>query len=93
MPLLGNLQEFSSYVNCVSNSIQSIPVTKPSFHLNDVQDILEALGIQANSDVTELTCQYYFNDNHLVHSLLACLFKALTTIKNNLKYVKFIILQ
>lgn len=83
VPLLGNLHEFSSYVNRLGDSTRKIPVTKPSFQLNDVQDILEALGIQPNSDITELTCQYYFNEKQ-VHSLLACLFKSMTTIKNNL---------
>ncbi|KAL4088610.1 hypothetical protein QTP88_023699 [Uroleucon formosanum] len=83
VPLLGNLHEFSSYVNLLGDSTQKIPVTKPSIQLNDVQDILEALGIQPNSDITELTCQYYFHEKQ-VHSLLACLFKSMTTIKNNL---------
>jgi hypothetical protein len=82
---LGNLHEFSSYVNRLGDSTQKIHVTKPSFQLNDVQDILEALGIQPNTDITELTCQYYFNEKQ-VHSLLACLFKSITTIRNNLRY-------
>ncbi|KAF0758267.1 Uncharacterized protein FWK35_00012470 [Aphis craccivora] len=83
VPLLGNLHEFSSYVNRLGNNTQKIPITKPSFQLNDVQDILEALGIQPNSDITELTCQYYFNEKK-IHSLLASLFKSITTIRNNL---------
>lgn len=86
MPFLSNLHEFSSYVNCLSNNIQTKPVIKPSFILNDVQDILEALGVQPKSEIAELTCQYYSNDN-LVHSLLACLFKAVTTIRYNIKYI------
>jgi len=64
-------------VNSLGKNTQKIPVTKPSFQLNDVQDILEALGIQPNSDISELTCQYYFNEKQ-VHSLLACLFKSIT---------------
>ncbi|XP_026807049.1 uncharacterized protein PFB0145c-like isoform X2 [Rhopalosiphum maidis] len=83
VPLLANLHEFSSYINRLGDSTQKIPVTKPTFQLNDVQDILEALGIQPNTDITELTCQYYFNEKQ-VHSLLACLFKSITTIRNNL---------
>ncbi|XP_015377016.1 PREDICTED: uncharacterized protein LOC107171293 [Diuraphis noxia] len=83
VPLLCNLHEFSSYVNSLGESTQKIPVTKPSFKLNDVQDILEALGIQPNSAISELACQYYFNEKQ-VHSLLACLFRSITTITNNL---------
>lgn len=83
VPLLCNLHEFSSYVNSLGDSTQKIPVTKPNFQLNDVQDILEALGIQPSSDISELTCQYYFNEKQN-HSLLACLFKSISTITNNL---------
>ncbi|XP_025197334.1 uncharacterized protein LOC112596071 [Melanaphis sacchari] len=83
VPLLGNLREFSSYVNQLGDSTEKIAVTKPSFQLNDVQDILEALGLQPNSDISKLTCQYYFNEKQ-VHSLLACLFKSVTNIKNSL---------
>ncbi|KAL5243663.1 hypothetical protein ACI65C_011073 [Semiaphis heraclei] len=83
VPLLCNLHEFSSYVNSLGKSTQQIPVTKSNFQLNDVQDILETLGIQPNSDILELTCQYYFNEKQ-VHSLLACLFRSITTITNNL---------
>ncbi|VVC40639.1 Hypothetical protein CINCED_3A005758 [Cinara cedri] len=85
VPLLGNLDEFSSYVSHVGNNIQNKPITKPNFKLSVVQDILETLGFQPNSDVTKLTCQYYFNDkNNQIHPLVACLFKAITTVKNNL---------
>lgn len=77
-------------MNLLDNNTQKLPVTKPAFHLNDVQSILEALGILPNADVMELTCQYYFNDKHnRIHSLLTCLFKAIVTLRNNHGYVNY----
>lgn len=89
MPLLGKLYEFSSYVNHLGTNIQNKPIVKPNFQSNDVNNILEALGIQLNTDIATLTCQYYFDDNdNRIYSLLTCLFKALITINNDTRYVK-----
>lgn len=63
-------------------------LNKPGFQLNDVQDILEAIGILPNTDVMKLTCQYYCNNKpSKVHSLLTCLFKAITTLRDSHRYV------
>lgn len=72
-------------MNRLGSNIQNRLITKPNYQLNVVRDILESLGFQQNSDVTELTCQYYFNDeNNQIHPLIMCLFKAIMTIRNNL---------
>lgn len=72
----------------MDNNTQNMPVIKPGFQLNDVQDILEAIGILPNTDVMELTCQYYFNNKQSkIYSLLTCLFKAITTLRNNYRCV------
>lgn len=91
MPLLGHVYEVSSYINRLEVIVPKKPVNHNRFCLNDIQDILEVLGIQPNSDEMELTCQYYFSkrDNQL-HSLLGCLFEAISTVKNNLRYVKLL---
>lgn len=87
--MLGNLREFNSYVNHLGNFAYNPPANKPRFQLNDVQDILEAVGIQPNSDITEFICQYYFHDKSNQNlSLLACLFKALTIVRANHRCVK-----
>lgn len=93
MPLLSHIYEVSSYINRseVKGPVSKKQVNYDRFCLNDIQDILEVLGIQPNSDEMELTCQYYFSkrDNQL-HSLLACLFEAISTVKNNLRYVELL---
>lgn len=86
--MLGNLREFNSYVNHLGNNPYNPPVNKPRFQLNDVQDILEAVGIQPNSDITQFICQYYFRDKSNQNlSLLACLFKAITIVRTNFRCV------
>lgn len=61
-PSLGDLHDIYTYVNLNSrdvhassenNTTQNVPVAKPSFQLNDVQNILEALGVVPNTDVME----------------------------------------
>lgn len=89
MPLLENVHEFSFYVNCLGNNIKNKPITKPNFQINDVHDILEALGIQLNTDIADLTCQYYYNEkDNKISPLLICLFKAVITICNGSRCVK-----
>lgn len=85
--MLANLREFNSYVNHLGNNAHNPPVNKPRFQLNDVQDILEAVGIQPISDIAKSICQYYFHKSNQNLSLLACLFKAITIVKTNHRYV------
>ncbi|XP_025416615.1 putative uncharacterized protein DDB_G0290989 isoform X2 [Sipha flava] len=84
VPMLSNLREFNSYVNHLGNNTHGPPVNKPRFQLNDVQDILEAVGIQPISDIAKCISQYYFHDiSNQNLSLLACLFKAITIVRTN----------
>jgi hypothetical protein len=87
--MLSNLREFNSYVNHLGNNTHGPPVNKPRFQLNDVQDILEAVGIQPISDIAKCISQYYFHDiSNQNLSLLACLFKAITIVRTNDRYIK-----
>ncbi|XP_050420879.1 uncharacterized protein LOC126833525 isoform X2 [Adelges cooleyi] len=77
IPLLGNLKEFSTYVNRMGvSSNSSLP--KPRFQLCEVQDILEALGVHTSSDISKKVCQIYFSSDNTL-PLIISLFKGFSS--------------
>ncbi|XP_050430973.1 uncharacterized protein LOC126839621 [Adelges cooleyi] len=84
VPLLGNLKNFSTYVNRVGVSSSNSSLPKPRFQLSEVQDILEALGVHPSSDVTKNVCQIYFSHDNTV-PLIMSLFKGFSSMHINQK--------